>query len=129
MALPCSLRRVRTAAGAPFDDDVDAQCFPVPPGVSKFGLPGLVSGCAGSAAPALIWFGGALLVLIALALFMVLVEQGRSRRRRSFIFWALGVGVALFGLLLVGYSRLPGSGRWSLSTFERASLSGRATSL
>ena len=96
------------SSGAPFYDDVYAQRFPVPPGVSSFAFPAWFLDALEVLPQALIWFGGALLVLIALALLMVLVERGRSRRRRSFIFWALGVGVALFGLLLVGYSRLPG---------------------
>ncbi len=103
------------SGSAPFPDEVYAQSFPVPPGVSSFAFPAWFLDVLAVLPQALIWFGGALLALIVLAAALVLIERGRSRRRRAFITWTLGVCAALFGLLLASYASLPG---WMTSLYQ-----------
>jgi hypothetical protein len=103
------------SGSAPFPDEVYAQRFPVPPGVSSFAFPVWFLDVLALLPQALIWFGGALLVVIALAAALVLIERGRSRRRRAFITWTLGICAVLFGLLLASYTSLPG---WMAALYQ-----------
>jgi hypothetical protein len=103
-----------TGGASPYDE-VYAQRFPVPPGATSFAFPVWFLEVLENLPQTLFWFGLVLLVLIAFALVLVLIERGRSRRRRAFILWALGVGVALFGLLLLGYDQLPG---WTAALYQ-----------
>ncbi len=95
------------SGGAPFYDEIYAQRFPVPPGVSSFAFPAWFLDALAVLPPALVGLGAALLALIALLLLLALIERGKSRRRRALIAWAQGVCAALFGLLLLGYRQLP----------------------
>ncbi len=101
--------------GVPAYDEVYAQRFPVPPGVSSFAFPAWFLDVLGVLPQGLVWFGGALLVLIVLASLMILIERGKSRRRRAFIAWALGLCVVLFALLLPTYHWLP---EWMAALYQ-----------
>jgi hypothetical protein len=93
--------------GAPFYDEIYAQRFPVPPGATSFAFPLWFLRVLDALPQALVWCSVALLGLIAVALLLVLIERGRSRRRRALILWTPGVGIALLALLVFSYNRLP----------------------
>ncbi|HEY7348810.1 MAG TPA: WD40 repeat domain-containing protein [Ktedonobacterales bacterium] len=95
-------------SSAPFYDEVYVQSFPVPPGASSFAFPGWFLDALQILPQGLVWFGVTLGALMALTLALSLLDRGKSRRRRAFIGWTLGVCVVLFGLLLLSYDRLPG---------------------
>ncbi len=99
----------------PFFDEVYVQRFPVPPGASSFAFPEWFLDVLGSLPQALIAIGGALLVLIVFALLLVLIERGRSRRRRALIAWTLGVSLILLALLFLSNAQLPG---WTAALYQ-----------
>ncbi|HLV99296.1 MAG TPA: hypothetical protein VKT82_11540 [Ktedonobacterales bacterium] len=95
------------SSNPPFFDEVYAQNFPVPPGASSFAFPTWFLDALGSLPQILVALGGGLLVLIVFSLLLVLIERGRSRRRRALIVWTLGVCVVLFALLFLVNAQLP----------------------
>jgi WD40 repeat protein len=99
----------------PFFDEVYAQSFPVPPGASSFAFPLWFLDTLGSLPQILIALGGGLLVMIVFSLLLVLIERGRSRRRRALIVWTLGVCVALFALLFLTNAQLP---NWMAALYQ-----------
>ena len=105
----------------PVYDELYAQAIPVPPGVSSFAFPAWFMTLLALLPQGLIWLGAILLVGILLALLLLLAERGRSRRRRVFIRWVFGVGIALFvllALLILSDSQLPG---WLNGLYQPAS--------
>lgn len=105
----------------PVYDELYAQAIPIPPGVSSFAFPGWFIDLLALLPQGLIWLGAVVLLGILLALALLLAERGRSRRRRGFIRWVFGVGIALFVmivLVVLSDSQLP---IWLNSFYQPAS--------